>query len=76
MRNGKNVLVCNEVFEPNFNYEDSYNDFFIRNTPQGDSKDDIDLFFKRFSEAVRFNWAVSNPASADSFAASAWSNLI
>ena len=46
MRNGKNVLVCNKVFEPNFNYEDSYNDFFIRNTPQGDSKDDFDLFFK------------------------------
>lgn len=46
MRNGKEVLICNEVFEPNFNYEDSYNDFFNRNTPQGNSKDDIDLFFK------------------------------
>lgn len=46
IRNGKNVLVCNEVFEPNFNHEDSLHDFMIRNTPQGNSKDDTDLFFK------------------------------
>lgn len=46
VRNGKNVTVCNEVFEPNFIYEDSFDDFITRNTPQGSSKDDVDLFFK------------------------------
>lgn len=46
IRNGKTVKICNEVFRPNFNYEGTFQDFITRNTPQGNSKNDIDLFFK------------------------------
>lgn len=46
IRNGKTVKICNDVFQPNFNYEGTFQDFITRNTPQGNSKDDIDLYFK------------------------------
>lgn len=46
VREGKTVKICNEVFQPNFNYEGTFQDFITRNTPQGNSKNDIDLYFK------------------------------